>query len=254
MEQTTAENPRRAELAAGSRATLPIMIGVVPFGIIFGALAVASGIPAYVTAGMSAFVFAGSAQFVAVGLIAGGTGIVVIILTTFLVNLRHNLYAATLAPHLSGLPHRWLLPLAFWLTDETYVVVIQRFHRGAESHHKHWFYLGSALTMYTLWQISTWAGIWAGTSIPDPAGWGLDFALPATFIAMLIPLIRSRGVGVCVLVAGAASLLLHGLPHQSGLVVAMIAGSLAGASVDHISSALVRNGNVSPLRGGDGLD
>lgn len=231
-QETQGTESRRSALAAGSRATLPLMVGVVPFGIIFGALVVASGIPAWVAASMSAFVFAGSAQFVAVGLIASGAGLLLIVLTTFLVNLRHNLYAATLAPHLGTLPHRWLLPLAFWLTDETYVVVIQRFLSQRDSPNKRWYYLGSALTMYSLWQLATWAGIWAGARISNPAGWGLDFALPATFIVMLLPLVRTRGVVACVLVAGALSLLLHSLPYQSGLIVAVVGGSIAGAAVD----------------------
>jgi 4-azaleucine resistance transporter AzlC len=230
------------------------MVGVIPFGVIFGALAVANGIPAHIAAGMSAFVFAGSAQFVAVSLIAGGTGIVITVLTTFLLNMRHNLYAATLGPHFRSLPQRWLLPLAFWLTDETYVVVMQHFERHRDTQHRHWFYLGSALTMYVLWQFATWTGIWAGTSIPDPAGWGLDFALPATFIAMLLPLIRSRGVATCVLVAGVLSLLLHDLPHQSGLIVAVLAGAVAGAMVDHRHVVLLRSGNATHVGDGDGLD
>ena len=223
---------RRAALTAGARAVLPILFGVAPFGVIFGALAVASGIPVWMTAGMSAFVFAGSAQFVAVGLIAGGSGVLVIALTTFLVNVRHNLYAATLAPHLGKLPKRWLLPIAYLLTDETYVTVIRTLEAMGDSRVKQWYYMGAAATMYVVWQISTWVGIWAGASVSDPAGWGLDFALPATFIVMLMPLIRSRGVMACVLVAGVLSLLLNGLPFQTGLVISVAAGALAGALLE----------------------
>ena len=219
---------RRAEFWAGLRATLPLMAGVIPFGIIFGALAVAGGIPAGIAGAMSAFVFAGSAQLIAAGLIANGAGLVVVVTTTFFVNLRHNLYAATLAPHVRRLPQRWLLALAFWLTDETYLVVIQRYARHDHSPHKHWFHLGSALTMYTSWQAATWLGIWAGGSIPNPAGWGLDFALPATFIGMLAPIVRDRSMILCVTVAGALSLALNGLPNQFGLIIAVCAGALAG--------------------------
>jgi 4-azaleucine resistance transporter AzlC len=221
------------------------MVGVVPFGVIFGALAVASGIPAWMAVAMSAFVFAGSAQFVAIGLIAGGAGILLIVLTTFLVNVRHNLYAATLAPYIGTLPPRWLMPLAFWLTDETYVVVIQHFQQHKSSPYKRWYYLGSALTMYTLWQVATWFGIWAGNSISDPAGWGLDFALPATFIVMLLPQIRTRGVTTCVLVAAALSLLLHDLPYQSGLPMSVLAGAVAGAWVDRQNDSTLDVGEYS---------
>ncbi len=211
------------------RATLPLMAGVIPFGIIFGALSIAGGIPANIAGAMSAFVFAGSAQLIAAGLLSGGAGLAVVVTTTFFVNLRHNLYAATLAPHVRNLPQRWLLALAFWLTDETYLVVIRRYAQHDHSPYKHWFHLGSALTMYSSWQASTWLGIWAGSSIPNPAGWGLDFALPATFIGMLIPLIRGRSMLVCVTVAGALSLALNSLPNQFGLVIAVCAGALAGS-------------------------
>ncbi len=226
---TNALPGRRAELQNGVRATLPLMAGVIPFGAIFGALAVAGGIPGGIAAAMSAFVFAGSAQLIAVGLLTAGAGLLVVVSTTFFVNLRHNLYAATLAPYVKHLPQHWLLALAFWLTDETYLVVIQRYARPDASAYKHWFHLGSALTMYTSWQFSTWLGIWAGGSIPNPAGWGLDFALPAIFIGMLVPLIRERSMAVCVVVSGALSLALHGLPNQLGLIIAVCAGALAGS-------------------------
>ena len=228
-ERKDSPTERRRELLAGMRATLPLMAGVVPFGIIFGALSVAGGIPAGIAGAMSAFVFAGSAQLIAAGLLSSGAGIVVVVTTTFFVNLRHNLYAATLAPHVRNLPQRWLLALVFWLTDETYLVVIRRYAQHDRSPYKHWFHLGSALTMYGSWQASTWLGIWAGGSIPNPAGWGLDFALPATFIGMLVPLIRGRSMLVCVTVAGALSLALNTLPNQFGMVIAVCAGALAGS-------------------------
>ncbi len=223
---------RRIAYGSGARAIIPILFGVAPFGIIFGAVAVSSGIPVWMTASMSAFVFAGSAQFVAIELIASGAGIVIIVLTTFLVNVRHNLYAATIAPHFGRLPHRWLIPIAYILTDEAYVVVMQYFERNRNAHNKQWFYMGAAFTMYIVWQVATWIGIWAGSSISDPAGWGLDYALPATFIAMLVPLVRTKGVAVCVLIAGTLSLLLYSLPYQIGLILAMVIGAAAGAMVD----------------------
>jgi len=230
---------RLAAFGAGACAILPILVGVAPFGVIFGALAIASGIPVWMTASMSAFVFAGSAQFVAVGLIAGGSGVLMIALTTFLVNVRHNLYAATLAPHLGKLPKRWLFPIAYLLTDETYVTVIRTLEAMGDSRVKQWYYMGAAATMYVVWQISTWVGIWAGASVSDPASWGLDFALPATFIVMLMPLIRSRGVVACVFVAGVLSLVLNGLPFQTGLIISVTAGALAGALLEETPQTIL---------------
>jgi 4-azaleucine resistance transporter AzlC len=225
---TIQQPSRRAEFWAGVKATFPLVVGAAPFSIIFGALAVTSGISPAGAAAMSAFVFAGSAQFIAAGLVAGGASTAIILLTTFVVNLRHSLYGASLAPHMKHLPQRWLLPLGFWLTDESYLVVIERYSRPDRAPHKHWFFLGSALFMYANWQLWTYVGVRAGQAIPNPASWGLDFALPVTFLGMLVPMLRSRPVLACVVVASAAAVMLHGLPHQLGLIAATLLGVITG--------------------------
>lgn len=219
---------RKGEFWHGVRATLPLVIGAIPFGIIFGALAVNSGLSVGATAAMSAFVFAGSSQFIAAGLVGSGAGILIIGLTTFVVNLRHSLYSITLAPHMKHLPQRWLVPLGFWLTDESFLVVAERYRQPDASPVKHWFYLGSALAMYINWQVCTWIGIFAGQRLPDPASWGLDFALIVTFIGMVTPGLRSRPTAVSALVAGIAAILFAGLPNQLGLIVAALTGVVAG--------------------------
>lgn len=223
---------RRAELLNGMKATLPLVVGGVPFGIIFGALAVSSGISPLATVGLSAFVFAGSAQFIATGLIAQGAGALVIILTTLVVNVRHTLYAATLAPHVRGLAQTWLIPLGFWLTDETFVIVINRYNQPDHAPHKHWYWLGSSVMMYVSWQIATWIGIVAGGAIPDAASWGLDFAMVATFIGMIVPMVKNRPTLAAVLTAGIVGVIAHGLPHQLGLIAAALSGVLAGVLVE----------------------
>lgn len=219
---------RRGEFFAGMKASIPLVIGATPFAIIFGAVAVASGVSPAATAGMSAFVFAGSAQFIAVNMLAGGAAPLFIVLTTFVVNLRHSLYSATLGPHMKHLSQRWLVPLAFTLTDESFVIAYQRYERDDVSPHKHWFLFGSEVIMYTNWQLWTWIGIIAGQRIPDPAAWGLDFAMYVTFIGMVIPMTRTRPVLVSVAVASVTALLTHGLPNQLGLLVAALAGIVAG--------------------------
>lgn len=225
---TTQHPTRRHEFVAGMRAILPLLIGSVPFAIIFGAVAVASGISPLTAAAMSAIVFAGSAQFVGIGMVTAGASTWVIVLTTLIVNLRHVLYAATLAPHLKHLSQRWLFPLGFLLTDESFVVAIQRYNRDDGSPLKHWYHFGTAASLYVNWQFFTWVGLWAGRAIPNPAAWGLDFAFPATFIGMLIPLIVSRSIIACVVCAGLATVLLNGLPNRLGLIVAALCGVAAG--------------------------
>lgn len=222
----------RSEFWAGARATIPLVIGAVPFGLIFGALAVNSGLSVTGAAGLSAIVFAGSAQFIAAGLAASGVGVGFIVLTTLIVNLRHALYGATLASHTTHLPQRWLLPLAFWLTDETFVVVASRYAADDDSPHKHWYFFGSALLMYINWQACTWLGIVVGQSIPDPGAWGLDFALVVTFIGMLVSFVNNRKTLVAVLVAGTVAVLAVGLPNRLGLMVASLAGVGVGIGLE----------------------
>ena len=172
---STRTQTRSAEFWQGVKATFPLVVGAIPFGIIFGAVAVNSGLSVAATAAMSAFVFAGSSQFVAAGLVAGGAGAFIIILTTFVVNLRHSLYSATLAPHMKHLPQRWLVPLGFWLTDESFLVVEQRYRQPDASPYKHWFFLGSAIFMYTNWQLCTWIGICRRPGAARPGQLGARF-------------------------------------------------------------------------------
>jgi 4-azaleucine resistance transporter AzlC len=219
---------------AGVRAIFPLVVGAIPFGIIFGAVAVTGGLSPAAAAAMSAFVFAGSSQFVAAGLVSAQAGAAVIILTTFVVNLRHALYAATLAPFMWHLPQRWLAPLGFTLTDESFMVTIRRYQAPDRSPFKHWYALGASAFMYVNWQICTYIGLWAGQAIPNPQSWGLDFALPLTFLGMLIPSIRGAGVIASVVTAGVVALLLRGLPHQLGLILAALGGVAAGVVVERL--------------------
>ncbi|MEO0408654.1 MAG: AzlC family ABC transporter permease [Cyanobacteria bacterium P01_A01_bin.135] len=220
-------SPRR-EFWTGARDILPLILGAIPFGIIFGTLAPVSGLSVAATAIMSALVFAGSAQFIAVGMVAAGTGWPLIVLTTFVVNLRHLLYAVSLVPYVKRLPQRWKVPLAFWLTDEAFAVAIRRYQSRDRSPFRHWYYLGAALTMYTNWQICTWLGVTLGQAIPDATSWGLDFAMSVTFIGMVIPYLKTRPMGLAVVVAGVVAVLAAPLPHKLGLILAALAGIGAG--------------------------
>ena len=219
---------RQSEFIAGARATIPLIIGAIPFGMIYGAVAATAGLSPAATIAMSVFVFAGSAQFIAAGLVAQGVGVAFIVLTTFIVNLRHALYGASLGPYMKHLPQRWLLPLAFWLTDESYAIVIRRYPAADGSPYKHWFNLGSALAMYSNWILCTIVGIIAGTQMEGIADWGLDFAMVVTFIGIVVPMITRRAMLICALVAGITALLVYSLPNQSGLMVAAFAGIVAG--------------------------
>ncbi len=223
---------RRAFLS-GMRAQLPLLLGVVPFGVIFGALAVSEGIPPWEAQALSLFVFAGSAQFIAVGLIAGGTPPAVVVLTILVVNLRHLLYSAAMAPRWQALPRRWRATLAWLLTDEAFAVGSLEYARRT-SHSPHAFFLGTGMALWMAWQASTAAGIFLGARIP--ASWGLEFALPLTFLAMLFPLLEDRWQVVAAVVAGALSPLLAELPYGLGLLLAILAGIVAAMGIESQSA------------------
>ena len=189
----------RTEFLAGVRAELPILLGVAPFGMIYGALAIGAGLPRSASQAMSAIVFAGSLQFVATQLFATGAPGLVLLLTTFIVNLRHMLYSASLAPYLHKLPARWKWLLAYLLTDEAYAPTILHYRQAEVNHgdetrslpvgregteipdRRHWFLLGAGLALWSVWQVSTAVGIFLGAQVPP--SWALDFTLALTFIA-----------------------------------------------------------------------
>ncbi len=225
--------PSNRSLAwAGVRATLPLLTSVAPFGMLFGALGPATGISARVTMSMSPLVFAGSAQFLGMQLISSGAPPFVLLLTTLVVNLRHVLYGFSLAPHLDTLSKGWKWLLAYFLTDEVFAVSISRYNQqdAAALPNRHWFYIGSGLTLWICWQASTAIGLLFGSQIP--ASWGLDFALPLTFIALVMPSLKDLAAILAALVAGAAAVVLAGLPLKLGLIAAALAGILAGMAVD----------------------
>ncbi len=212
--------------------TIPLIIGSIPFGIIFGAVAITAGLSVWAVMGLSLIVFAGSAQFVAAGLVGQGASVGLIVLTTFFVNLRHALYAASLGTYLRHLPQRWLVPLAFWLTDETYAAVIKRFQSEESSPHRHWYYLGSALAMYINWQICTVIGIVTGQKLAGVSDWGLEIAMVVTFIGIVVPLITTTAMFTCCVVAASVAVIAIDLSHQLGLIVASLAGIAAGFLVE----------------------
>lgn len=228
-------SPRCKTALLGARDTIPMLVGALPFGIIFGTLAVSSGLSAGATLAMSALVFAGAAQFIAIGLIASGAGLLVILLTTLIVNLRHLLYSASLLPYVRHLPQRWRVPLAFWLTDESYAVA-HRYYLNPDVPlaDKHWYFLGSCIAMYGNWFACTLVGVVLGSSLPGLADWGLDFAMVATFIGIVVPLLRTRPMLVAALVAGAVAVAFHALPYKLGLMLAALAGVTAGILAEQL--------------------
>jgi 4-azaleucine resistance transporter AzlC len=225
----------RSQFLAGLRAELPILFGVVPFGLIYGVVAVSAGLPPALAYAMSVLVFAGSAQFIGAELIGAGVPGALIVLTTFVVNLRHMLYSASLAPHLRHLSRAWKWLLAYLLTDEAYVVVILNYDQRGSAAHKHWFYLGAGLTLWTTWQICTAAGVFLGAQVP--ARWGLDFTLALSFIGLVALALRDRPALAAAVAAGVTAVLAYPLNYRLGLLVAAVVGIVAGLVFEELAPA-----------------
>lgn len=230
----------RDEFLAGVRAELPILLGVAPFGMIFGAVAVSAGLPAALAQAMSSVIFAGSAQFIAAELIAAGSPALVLLMTTLVVNLRHLLYSASLAPYVRFLPLHWKALLAYLLTDEAYAVTIVHYGEGdSPVDNKHWFFLGSGLALWITWQVTTALGIFLGARIP--ASWSLDFALALTFIGIIIPTLRDWPHAGAALSAGVVAVLAAVWPYKLGLMAAALTGILVGVALEGVASRTGRD-------------
>jgi 4-azaleucine resistance transporter AzlC len=211
---------------AGVRAEFPLLVGVFPFGLIYGALALGAGLSPAAAQMMSSIVFAGSSQFVAAQLVHEAAPGLVIVLTIAVVNLRHMLYSASMAPYLKDLSMRWKALLAYLLTDEAYAATIIHYEEQGLTVGSHWFFLGAGFSLWSTWQVSTAAGIFLGAAIP--AAWPLDFALPLTFIAMVTPVLKDRPDIAAAISAGVVALLAYGLPYKLGLILAALIGILVG--------------------------
>ncbi|NRA69722.1 MAG: AzlC family ABC transporter permease [Gammaproteobacteria bacterium] len=207
---------------------VPLIVGGIPFGIIFGTLALNAGLDVWQTMGMSSIVFAGSAQFVAIGMLATGTSIGFIVATTLIVNLRHLIYAASMLPHVKHLDQRWRIPLGFLLIDEVFAATYPRYLNHAQDKNNHWHYLGVGVAFYVSWNIATVIGIFFGATIPGIENWGLDFAMSATFIGMVIPHLVNKPMIAAVLTSAVLSIITYQLPHKIGLVISAIVAMAVG--------------------------
>lgn len=218
------------DLRRGFVATLPLWLGIAPFGVAYALAARTAGLSAAQTLAMSLLVFAGASQFTAAGLFAAGAGGPSIVLTTLIVNLRHLLLSASLAPRLRRLALWQRAGLAFGLTDESYAVSVQRVLDGQAGAS---LLLGANASIYVCWQISTLLGLSLGGLLPDPAALGLHLVFPLSFLVLLLPYLRTRVGRTAALVAGVVALLGRlMLPGSWYILIAALAGCLIGALLE----------------------
>ncbi len=210
---------------------LSVSLGVAPFGITCGIMGLTAGMSPAEVILMSLLVFAGASQFIGITMFgAGVTGWGIIVITTLLINLRHLLMGVSLAPHMVKLPLSRQALLAFVLTDESYALTVGRLDKAGYSYK---YQLGASMAIYVSWVMATAAGAFLGGYISDPLTWGLDFAMPATFLALLVPLLVDRTSLIVCFIAGAVAVLaaLY-LPGKWYIILACLTASIAGGLLE----------------------
>lgn len=216
----------RTTFLKGFRIVSPMFLGALPFGLVAGVTGVQMGLTAVQTIGFSMFTFAGASQLAALQLLGGGAGLVVIVFTVFVINLRHVMYSASIAPHLQHMPLHWRLFLPFFMADQPYVLSILEFQSQPAMLHKKWLFLGMGIPLWTVWCLATAAGALLGAQIP-PA-WALDFIVPLVFMVLVFPSVKDAASASAAVVAGITAVVAKPLPYNLGLVTAAVLGIVTG--------------------------
>ena len=221
----------------GIKDVSPLMIPVVPFGIIFGVLAIELGFNGYITMGMSIIIFGGASQIIFLQLFSAGASSLIILSSVGAVNSRHLLYGAVLSEHLSDLKLSWKIIISYFLVDQAFAVSNSYLKKNNDKN-KHFHLFGAGVTCWTIWQITTFVGVILGSVIPDKLG--LTFAIPLTFLALLVNDFRKLVNFIVILVSGTiATLGYQIIPFKAYVIVA----SLSGLIVAFILTKLINKKN-----------
>jgi len=207
-----------------------VLAGIVAFGVITGVAMVASGIAPLVAMLMSLVVFAGASMVVAAQLLASGTPVLLVVITTVFINLRFMMYSASLRLHFGREPLGWRLLIAYLQADNVYGLTLMRYAERPQAPGERDFFLGAALVVWLGWQLAVAAGILIGAGVP--ASWRLEFAAPLTFLAMTVPLLRDRAMVAAALVAAVTVVAAHALPLKLSIPLAALAGISAGLAFE----------------------
>lgn len=218
-------------LRQGIEAGWPICLGYVPIGLALGVLAQKAGLSPLQIGFMSVFVFAGSAQFVAVSMLSGGANIIPIITTTFMINSRHFLMASALSVYLKNSSKKMLSMFAYGITDESFAINLLKFRNGD------WGIRRALVTNQIAnlsWVLATVTGGYIGHYVP-PNAFGIDYALIAMFIFLLIFQLQSKTHVITAVIAGLISVPLYlTLPNNMNVIIATVAAATLGVIIPKV--------------------
>jgi len=224
---------RREDFMAGVTATTPVMLGVVPFGLIAGAAAIGAGLSFLQAVAFSIVVFAGASQLAMIDLLGQDAALIAVVGTALIINARMIMYSASLAPHVIDDDSRWRGLMAYLMTDQAFALSVTRYADGMDGvTRRRWYYLGAAAPLWVVWQACTIIGAIVGTSVP---GWlPLEFAVPLTFLALLVPALRTRAHAIAAGVGGGVATVGATLPYNLGLLM----GALTGVGIGTVIATM----------------
>ena len=200
----------------------PLLIPVIPFGIIFGVIGIELGYGPILTYSMSFIICGGASQIVLLQLISGGASSLVALTSVGVINSRHFLYGAVISEHIDYLNIFWKSLLSYLLYDQSFAVSYKYFKENKEKLNRHYHLFGSGLTLWFIWQISTLLGIFLGAVVPEELG--LKFAIPLTFISLLVIEFRKLDHVLVMIVSGLASIIFYTMPFKAYIIVAAVFG------------------------------
>ena len=204
-------------LKKGFLDVIPLTIPVIPFGIIYGVIAIEIGLSPMVAFCMSFIIFAGSSQIAFAQLLSAGASPLVMISSVAVINSRHFLYGAVLSQYLNKLNCNWKFLLSYLMTDQAFSVSLSYFKKNYKKKHAHFHMLGSGFTLWFLWQLSTLVGIVLGNVVPEELG--LTFTIPLTFLSLIVSELRKKDHLIVILISGLASLILYDFPFKIYIIV-----------------------------------
>lgn len=216
----------------GIRDSLPFLVVVMPFAMLFGVAATETGLSVAQTFVFSIAVIAGAAQFAAVQLMADNAPVLIIVATALAVNLRMAMYSASLAPYLQGVPLWKRAAMSYLLVDQSYAIGLAKFESSPEmsAPDRVAYFSGTMLFNVPLWYAGTLVGALVGAQIPPE--YALDFAVPITFLALIGPMLKTAAHMMAALTSVSVALALAFIPYNLGLMMAAVAAMIVGAQIE----------------------